>query len=121
MAELTDVTQPLADTTDQDIFDQYQQFHIWWEDHGAYSVKFPWKQEHPLLPSNYTVCTKKTCSLARKLSQDPDLLQLYSKIITEQEQRGFIQKVATPDLTTDVHYIRTIILSSCKKGLINNY
>ena len=105
IAKLTDITQPPADTTDQNILDQYQQCHIRQEDDGAYCVKFPWKQEQPPLPSNYTVCTKKTRSLVRKLSQDPDLLQLDSKIVTEQEQRGFIEKVTTPDLTTDVHYI----------------
>lgn len=48
---------------------------------------------------------KKTRSLARKLHQEPELLQLYSNIIQEQEQRGFIEKVSVPDLAADAHYI----------------
>ncbi|XP_065902524.1 uncharacterized protein [Dysidea avara] len=103
-AELT-TTDIGTDTSDQDIFDCYLQSHIKREDDGAYCVKFPWKQDHPALPSNYTVCTKKTRSLARKLSQEPELLQLYGKIIQEQEQRDFIERVPVPDLSADVHYI----------------
>ena len=48
---------------------------------------------------------KKARSLAHKLSQEPELLQLYGSIIQEQEQRGFIEKVSVPDLAADVHYI----------------
>jgi len=42
--------------------------------------------DHSHLPSKYTVCIKQTRSMARKLSQEPELLQLYSDIIREQEQ-----------------------------------
>ena len=106
-AELTstDITHLRTDTSDQDMFNLYLQSHITREDDGGYCVKFPWKQDHPPLSSNYTVCMKKTRSLAHKLSQEPELLQLYDSIIQEQEQRGFIEKVSVPDLAADVHYI----------------
>ena len=51
------------------------------------------------------MCIKKTRSLASKLSQEPEVLQLYSNTIQEQEQRGFIKKVSVPDLEADVRYI----------------
>ena len=105
VADLTDITHTPTDMSDQNIFECYQQSHIRRQSDGAHCVKFPWKQEHPPLPTNFTVCMKKTRSLARRFSQDPALLQLYSKIIMEQEQRGFIEKVTIPDHTTDVHYI----------------
>jgi len=105
MMESADVTQPGTEVLDNDFLKTYQQSCIRQEEDGAYCVKFPWKQEHPPLPSNYAVCKNKTRSLARKLSHTPELLHLYGKIIKEQEQRGFIEKVTAPDLTKDVHYI----------------
>ena len=36
-----------------------------------YVVKFPWKPNHPYLPSNRGICEKRIKSLARKLSQIP--------------------------------------------------
>jgi len=101
----TDITHFGADTSDQDMFNRYLQSYITHEDDSAYCVKFPWRQDHPHLPSNCTVCTMQTRSLARKLSQEPKLLQLYNDIIREQEQRGFIEKVSSPDLAADCHYI----------------
>ena len=72
---------------------------------GAYCVKFPWKQNHPPLPTNYTICKNITQSLICRLSQDPELLHIYGKIITEQEDKGFIEKVTDLQLTKNVHYI----------------
>ena len=77
-AELTS-TDIGTDTSDQDIFDRYLQSHIKREGDSAYCVKFPWKQDHPALLSNYTVCTKKTRSLARKLSQEFNFMIKSSK------------------------------------------
>ncbi|XP_065917547.1 uncharacterized protein [Dysidea avara] len=105
MMESANVTQPETAEVENEFLERYQQSCIRREEDGAYRVKFPWKQEYPPLPSNYAVCKNKTRSLARKLSHTPELLHLYGKIIMEQEQRGFIEKVTAPDLTKDVHYI----------------
>ena len=106
MVESANVMQPMTEKLENDFLERYQQSCIRREQDDAYCVKFPWKQDHPPLPSNYAVCMNKTCSLARKLSHTPELLHLYGKIIKEQEeQRGFIEKVTEPDLTKDVHYI----------------
>ena len=43
---------------------------------GSYVVKFPWKPNHPYLPSNRGICEKQTRSLARKLSQTPGQLKI---------------------------------------------
>jgi len=94
------------------MFNLYLQSHITREDNGSYCVKFPWKQNHTPLSSNYTMCMKKTRSLARKVSQEPELLQLYCSITQEQEQRDFIEKVSVPDLAADVHYIPHLINNS---------
>ena len=105
MMESTGVTQQTAEESDKQFLDNYQRASIRREDDGAYCVKFSWKQEHPPLPSNYTVCKTKIRSLARRLNQTPELLHMYGRIIAEQEQKGFIEKVPKPDLARSVHYI----------------
>ena len=72
---------------------------------GAYSLKFPWKNAHPPLPSNYGVCTRRTRSMAYRLARTPQLLTMYDAIIREQEAKGFIEKVNLDCEQTSVHYI----------------
>ena len=72
---------------------------------GTYTVKFPWKPDHPLLPSNLSICKKRTRHLIARLAESPTLFQLYNKIITDQETRGFIEKVPPNNPLTNVHYL----------------
>ena len=51
--ESTDATQQPG--ADAEFLNQYQQSCIRRESNGAYCVKFPWKQEHPPLPTNYMI------------------------------------------------------------------
>ena len=57
------------------------------------------------MPSNYKVCERRTRALARRLSNIPNLLQVYNNIIQEQEKRGFIEKIDSSPPTGPVHYI----------------
>ena len=41
---------------------------------GSYMARFPWKDNHPPLPTNFNICKKRTHSLVRRLSQKPHLL-----------------------------------------------
>ena len=82
----------------------YIQSSITCQPDGSYSLRFPWKQDHPPLPSNYNVCERRTRSLAKRLANTPDILQTYSDIISEQESRGFIEQVETTS-STSAHYI----------------
>ena len=72
---------------------------------GSYVVKFPWKPNHPYLPSNRGICEKRTRSLARKLSQTSGQLKIYGNIIAEQLTRGFIEKVTEADIPKHGHFI----------------
>ena len=101
----TGVTQQQSQESETDFLKQYQRSCIKRDSDGAYCVKFPWKQDHPPLPSNYTICKNITHSLIRRLSQDPDLLHIYGKIITEQEDKGFIEKVTDSEFTKNAHYV----------------
>ena len=75
------------------------------KNNGSYVVKFPWKDNHAPLPSNYKVCERRTRALARRLSNIPNLLQVYNNINQEQEKRGFIEKIDSSPPTGPVHYI----------------
>lgn len=83
----------------------YIQSSITCQPDGSYSLRFPWKENHPPLPSNYYVCERRMRSLVRRLAHTPDVLRTYSDIISEQVSRGFIEKVETTSSTTCVHYI----------------
>ena len=43
---------------------------------GSYTARFPWKENHPPLPSNRSICEKRTCFLVNKLVQTPKLLHV---------------------------------------------
>ena len=71
---------------------------------GALTLKFPWKEDHPSLPSNFSVCAKCTRSLAQRLAKSPELLQMYGRIFADQEGKRFIEKV-NDFRTHEAHYI----------------
>ena len=68
---------------------------------GSYSLKFPWKENHPPLPTNYNVCSRRTRSIARRLAQTPESLKMYGDTISEQLECGYIE----PLPLTDAHCI----------------
>ena len=70
----------------------------------TYKATFPWKEEHPPLPFNYTVCEKRTCSMVRRLSKTPHLLKAHGDIVADQEKQGFIA-VDEANLPNSAHYI----------------
>ena len=72
---------------------------------GSCIVGFPWKTDHPPLPSNRGVCEKRARSLARKLAQTPELVKMYGAIITDQLSRGFKEKVKEADVPQNCHFI----------------
>ena len=72
---------------------------------GTYLVNFPWKSNHPVLPTNKSTCERRVQSLTRKLSKTPELLKVYNGIIEEQLRRDFIEKVPDSDLSKPCHYI----------------
>ena len=72
---------------------------------GSSMARFPWKPNHPPLPTNGTLCERRTQVLARRLAMSPDLLNQYSTILNDQECFGFIEKVNSPPVVSRCHYI----------------
>ncbi|KAL5009405.1 hypothetical protein ScPMuIL_014986 [Solemya velum] len=74
--------------------------------HGKYTAKLPWKAEMPELQSNFGIVKRRTENVIRRLGRDPDLLRMYSKVLSEQEEKGFIERVdIASDCTNRIHYI----------------
>jgi hypothetical protein len=84
---------------------EYQNTSITREEDAGYVAAFPWKTEHPPLPSNFNVCERRTRSLARRLAKSPPLLETYGNIIDDQENRGFIERIEPQETEDAVHYI----------------
>jgi hypothetical protein len=84
--------------------EHYQEKSIGFEN-GQYVAKLTWKIQHPDFPTIYDVTLRRTQHTIQRLSKNPDILKHYGDIITEQEKRGFIEKVSdTDNMHARVHY-----------------
>ena len=91
--------------TDNAFIHHYQTTCIRQDSDGTYTAQFPWKPVHPPLPPNLMTCEKRTRQLISRLADSPSLLHLYHSIITDQETRGFIEKVKSTGQPPNVHYL----------------
>ena len=91
--------------SDKHFLQEYSQTCITHLPDGSYCARFPWKESHPPLPTNSNVCKRRTRSLALRLSLTPNLLQTYNNIICDQLNRGFIERVYTPEQPGLTHFI----------------
>ena len=84
----------------------YQENSIHFE-RGKYTAKLPWRENHEPLPTNEMITRRRTVNTINRLKKDPSLLETYGKIIEEQENRGFVEKVPADEIQTSkrVHYI----------------
>ena len=99
---ITDKDSPVDETR---FIREYQQTTISREQNGSYTAKFPWKKDHPPLPTNHIVCEKRTRATIKRINQTPDLLRKHGAIIKDQEERGFIEKISSTASNYNSHYI----------------
>ena len=70
-----------------------------------YSVRLPWKEGQPELPSNYETSLYRLKTQMRRLEKDPEILKEYGKIIGDQLRVGVIEKVAESEKAPRIHYL----------------
>ena len=72
-----------------------------------YEAKLPFKEEHPLLPDNYSVCVKRLGSLIGRLQKTPEILQEYHKVIQDQITSGVVEEIKGIEVKPpgQVHYL----------------
>lgn len=85
---------PQSEKNDHEVYlENYINTSITRNQDGSFNAKFPWKEDSPILPTNYIKCERRTRSMVRRLTATPQLLTTYGNIITEHEARGFIERV----------------------------
>ena len=87
-----EVTQKPEVTSLQEVMKNYQDSYIWLDD-NKFIAKLPWKDGHPELPTNENIARKRTQGVIQRLRRDPKMLKMYADIISDQEKRGFIEKI----------------------------
>ena len=103
--ESTGTSSVIDSDSDKTFLQSYIDSSITCQPNGSYIARFPWKVDHPPLPTNHKTCERRTRSLVCRLVQTPDLLQTYNNIITDQEKRGFFERVLSPQPSDSCHYI----------------
>lgn len=99
------ITPPTVRDGQESFLQHYQRSSNTRMSDGSYSTKFPWKEDSPTLPSNYSNCAWRTRAMVRHLAQTPSLLKLYGEIIKEHKKRGFIKRVENVDSLDRAHYL----------------
>ena len=98
-------TQSYPHEQDTAFIQNYQATCITQASDGTYIAKFPWQPDRPHLPSNLQICEKRTRHLITRLQDSPTTFKLYHNIITDQEARGFIEKVPPNSQPANAHYL----------------
>ena len=73
-----------------------------------YQVRLPWKQDHPLLPDNFTLVQRRLQGLNPRLQGNPNLLEEYDSTIKDQEEKGIIERVTSSEdieVVGKIHYL----------------
>ena len=55
-------------------------------ENGRYEVKMPFKEEHPVLPDNFSIAKTRLNSLVKRLKENPKVAKEYDNVIKEQLQ-----------------------------------
>lgn len=65
-----------------------------------YEAKLPFKEEHPAIPDNYTVCVKRQGSLINRLRATPTVLQEHHNVIEGQISSGVVESIDEVDVNS---------------------
>uniref|UniRef100_A0A914H5L7 Reverse transcriptase domain-containing protein n=1 Tax=Globodera rostochiensis TaxID=31243 RepID=A0A914H5L7_GLORO len=59
---------------------------------GRYSIRLPWREEFPALPTNYSVAYRRLIGMLQRLQRTPEVLKQYQQTIDDQLQSGVIEE-----------------------------
>ncbi len=74
---------------------------------GRYQVQLPFKEDHELLPDNFSLCKLRLVSLLKRLKLKPEVLKHYDDVIRDQQKQGIVEPVeqGVNNGVGTVHYI----------------
>ena len=73
--------------------------------HYSYEVRWPWRDDHDILPSNYGLAIGRLNSLLKRLSTKPNLLNQYDTVISDQLKKGIIEPAPVVPTSPHTHYL----------------
>ena len=71
----------------------------------ADTVELPFKNSHPEIPDNYTLCEKRLHSLKKRPDGDDELKKSYEEVFHDQLKCGVIEKVKNPGIPGETTYL----------------
>ncbi|KAL0839938.1 hypothetical protein ABMA28_016553 [Loxostege sticticalis] len=74
-------------------------------DDGRYSVALPFSKDPSALGNSRTAAQRRLMALERKFKQSPDLQEIYSNVLNEYIDNGYLSRVAESDITDEGYYI----------------
>ena len=86
-------------------FEENLKFDI---EHGQYEVCLPWRVDPSRLPTNYGLAKGRLDGLMKKFTHNKAFATEYQRVISEQEERGFIERVPLEEIRNPryaVHYL----------------
>ena len=90
----------------KNVFDSFSENVKFDEVSQRYEVQLPFKDNHDILPDNYSMCLKRLTSLKNKLRNNSELLHNYNNIVKDQLEKDVIERTADYDCTLgQVHYL----------------
>lgn len=70
-----------------------------------YKVSLPWEEAHDPLPDNHSLRQRRLQSFLKRLSQKPEKLEEYDRVIKDQLDKGIIERVDQSEKTQPCHLI----------------
>ena len=105
MRDLFDCNESEFDDGDM-IFDEFRKSIRFDLTKRQYEVELPFKNNHPLISDNYSLCIKRLEALNKKFSKNNDLFTAYNDIVKNQLEAGIIEQVSNHSAVTgNVHYL----------------
>ena len=78
----------------QTVYEVFQK-NITQEKNVRYTVQLPFKENGRVLPDNFDLSIKRLQSLIHRLKKEPEILNEYQQVISQQLQDGVIEEVGT--------------------------
>ena len=89
-----------------------------------YKVSLPWEEAHDPLPNNHSLRQRRLQSFLKRLSQKPEQLEEYDRVIKDQLDKGIIERVDQSEKTQPCHLIHHCVVredkSTTKLHIVNN-
>ncbi|XP_068229526.1 uncharacterized protein [Palaemon carinicauda] len=90
---------------DRKVLEDFESTIVYSEMEKQYVVALPWKSNKSRLPSNFGMALGRVKQQCAKFQKDEAYLNHYQKILKDQEDRGFIERVDKNNVVEDCHYL----------------